>query len=253
MGRRWAANFALPAINARHTFCSRMRILALETSGLAGGVAALVDGVVQSAQSLPPERRSAQTLAAGLERLLAQVGWRPGDVELVAVAQGPGSFTGLRVGVTTAKTLAYAIGCPVLGVSTLEAIALQAPAEFSSLAVAMDAQRGELFVGRFARDPARADQLSWITDAAIEPAREFLERLAPGDAATGPALEKLEAKAPAHARIVAREFWQPGAAAVGQLAWRDFAAGRRDDPFQLAPLYLRPTAAEEQWARRAPA
>ena len=62
-------------------------------------------------QPLDPTRRSAQTLAPAIATLLDAVEWRPADVELVAVATGPGSFTGLRIGVTTAKAFAYAAGC----------------------------------------------------------------------------------------------------------------------------------------------
>lgn len=263
------------------------RILAFETAGQGGSVAALVDGALALERDLPSERRSAQTLAAGLCELLSEVGWRPGDVELVAVARGPGSFTGLRVGVTTAKMLAYAIGCPLLGVSTLETIASRAPRGFARLSVAMDAERGELYVGRFAgpdpladldardsREPRsapadsldsrsspadsldsvdsaeRSGGLSWVGEPAIVGAEAFLAGLAPGEGVTGPALRTLEGRLPAQARVAPREFWSPSAAAVGRLAWREFLAGRRDDPFQLAPLYLRRTAAEEQWDRR---
>src|SRR5205085_2589499 len=86
------------------------------------------------------------------ERLLKQVGWRPGEVELVAVVTGPGSFTGLRIGVTTAKTFAYAVGCEVMGVNTLLAIASRAPAGTARLHVALDAGRDEAYVASFSTD-----------------------------------------------------------------------------------------------------
>src|SRR5262245_33492571 len=89
-----------------------MRILAIETVGSTGSVAALDERGVLAELALDSRRRSAQTLVPGMAALVESVGWRSRDVELVAVASGPGSFTGLRIGVTTAKTFAYAIGCP---------------------------------------------------------------------------------------------------------------------------------------------
>ncbi len=106
-----------------------VRILALETTETIGSVAAASDDKLLAELQLNPQQRSAASLAPALQDLLKMVGWRPGDVQLVAVTIGPGSFTGLRVGVTTAKTFAYAVGAEVLGVDTLQAIANGLPGE----------------------------------------------------------------------------------------------------------------------------
>src|SRR4030042_1258471 len=106
-----------------------MRILALETTDKAGSVAAMADGNLLAELTLGQTQRSAQSRAPAMLALLKQVGWRPADVQLVAVSVGPGSFTGLRVGVTTAKVFAYAIGAEVLAIDTLETIASGAPKE----------------------------------------------------------------------------------------------------------------------------
>ena len=74
-----------------------MRILAIETSGTTGSLAALAGEEIVASVSLDPALRSARALAPGIRDLLAQVGWRPADIELVAVTIGPGSFTGLRL------------------------------------------------------------------------------------------------------------------------------------------------------------
>src|SRR5262245_27922792 len=122
-----------------------MKILALETSGSLGSVAALEDERLLATLPLDPAKRAARSLAPTIQRLLEQVGWRPADVQLVAVASGPGSFTGLRLGVTTAKTFAYAVGCQLLGVNTIEALAAGTPRECSPLNVAIDAHRQQVF------------------------------------------------------------------------------------------------------------
>src|SRR5690242_11366028 len=95
---------------------------------------------------LNPSLRSASSLAPAMKELLARAEWRPTDVQLTAVTVGPGSFTGLRIGVTTAKTFAYAVGSAVVGVNTLEAVARRAAAETRQrLSAVLDAGRGQLF------------------------------------------------------------------------------------------------------------
>jgi tRNA threonylcarbamoyladenosine biosynthesis protein TsaB len=226
-----------------------MNILALETSGYSGDVALLVDDRVVAEVTLPEEKRTAQMLAPGIAAALAEIRWQPRDVDLVAVTTGPGSFTGLRVGVTTAKTYAYAAGAQVLGVDTLAVIAAQAPppAQGAELWAVLDAQRQQLFAARFCStgsgwEPCEA--------ASILDREQFLARLRPGMLVTGTGLERLDHELPPGVLIVPRELWHPRAATVGELAWRDYQAGRRDDLWQLAPRYLRLSAAEEQQTKR---
>ncbi|HWC91080.1 MAG TPA: tRNA (adenosine(37)-N6)-threonylcarbamoyltransferase complex dimerization subunit type 1 TsaB, partial [Pirellulales bacterium] len=105
------------------------RVLALETSGLSGSVALLDAGRPLAELPLPVGQRSAQSLVPTIDALVRQLDWRLEQIGLVAVTSGPGSFTSLRIGVSTAKCLAYAWGAEIQGVSTLEVIARQAPLE----------------------------------------------------------------------------------------------------------------------------
>lgn len=222
-----------------------MNILAIETTEPLGSVAALSDANLLCQLKLHPEKRSAQSLAPAVKGLLERVGWRPADVALVAVTAGPGSFTGLRVGVTTAKTLAYCVGAGILGIDTLEAIAEGAPADVERLSVAVDAQRGQVVAGWFHRGSDgffAADEPSRLMDA-----EAWLAGLAADVAVAGPVLEQLADRVPAHLRVLDRQFWHPTAAAVGRLAWRRHAAGFSDDVWSLVPRYSRPSAAEEKW------
>ena len=120
-----------------------MLILAFDTSGSAGSVA-LLDGprVLAERAARSPSRRSAQTLAPAIARAAGRGGHRSrATCGLVATTIGPGSFTGLRVGVTTAKTFAYAVGRECLGVSTLEVIAARRAAELLARASGEIARR----------------------------------------------------------------------------------------------------------------
>ncbi|MCI0333820.1 MAG: tRNA (adenosine(37)-N6)-threonylcarbamoyltransferase complex dimerization subunit type 1 TsaB [Planctomycetes bacterium] len=225
-----------------------MRIIAIETSGRHGSVAAL-NGVANEARvlrqiALGGDERTAQALAPAMRELLNQVGWTPQSVELVTVAVGPGSFTGLRIGVTTAKTFAYAVGAHAIGVSTLAALAAQAPPSCGPLWTILDAQRQELFVAKFDAHEHRGDPIDCNT--LIVGRNEWLSQLQPGDCVIGPALRTLRSRLPDGVVAAPEELWQPMAIAVGRVAWRAYRSGKRDDVWTLAPQYYRASAAEEK-------
>jgi tRNA threonylcarbamoyladenosine biosynthesis protein TsaB len=183
-----------------------------------------------------------------LKDLLRQVGWRAGDIQGVAVTTGPGSFTGLRVGVTTAKALAYAVKADVAGVDTLEAVAAACPVEFDRLSVAVDAQRGQVVFGVFRRG---AD--GWFSPSGpwqLADLDAWLAHLPAGIAVAGPVLRGLSHELPKGVRVLDPRYWSPTAAAIGRLAARRFARGERDDLWALAPRYYRRSAAEERWERK---
>jgi tRNA threonylcarbamoyladenosine biosynthesis protein TsaB len=227
-----------------------MRILAIETVGLRGSVAALNNDEVLLERALNSAQRSAQSLAPGVRDLLAEVGWSCAQVELVAVAEGPGSFTGLRVGVTTAKVFAWAAGCPAIGVNTLEAIALQSPVVAGRLSVVLDAQRDELFVADFRHDAS--GQLRGAETTRVVTRENWLASLAADDRVSGPALEQLVERLPAGIEAISRDTWQVVAGAVGRIGFAQRARTTASSAFQLVPRYYRATAAEEKLASRSP-
>jgi tRNA threonylcarbamoyladenosine biosynthesis protein TsaB len=224
-----------------------VRTIALETTEISGSLAAFDHGQLLAQIDLDPEGRSAQTLAPGLVRLCKTVGWQPTAVELVAVAVGPGSFTGLRVGVTTAKIFAYAAGAEVLGVDTLEAVASRAPAAIVAVSAAIDAQRGEVIAREFRRD-ASGRMIAAGPESLVD-VEAWFERLAADVWLTGPALRKWSDRLPEalRGRTLDPSCWSATAAAVGLVALQHHAAGRRDDLWKLVPRYSRRAAAEEKW------
>src|SRR5262249_39039344 len=133
------------------------RLLILETSSQAGQVAVAEGERLLGVRSLDEARRHARDLAPAFGDLLAAQGWRPRDLDGVIVSRGPGSYTGLRVGIMSAKALAYATGCALLAVDTFAAIAAQAPPEALTLHVLADAQQDQLYVQPFRRAGAGAD------------------------------------------------------------------------------------------------
>lgn len=222
-----------------------MNLLAIETVERAGSLAAFSDGNLVAELRLRSDQGTGQSLAPGLKSILTQAGWNAADVDVVAVTVGPGSFTGLRVGVMTAKAFAYSAGTDVLGIDTLQSIAEGAPAEVQTLAVAVDAQRGEVVAGSFARDAN--GHFAPVGSAVLVELGAWLKGLPPGAQVASPLLRKLAGRTPSHLVPLEPQYWEPTAVAVGRIAARGYAAGQRDDLWKLVPRYSRRSAAEEKW------
>jgi len=223
-----------------------MVILGIETSGLRGGIAVCRDGVCLADVALEnAPRRHAQTLVTQIQATLERLAMRIADLDAVAVSTGPGSFTGLRVGVVCAKMLAYATGCRLAAVDTLEVIAANSPADVPAVHVIADAQRGDLFVGTYLRSPAG----DWLRKDAptIVAAQEWLATLREEDVVTGPGLAAVDRRPEfARWRSLPESAWTPSARTIAQIGARQIAEGRLADCATLEPFYLRRSAAEER-------
>jgi len=219
------------------------RLLLLETSGRTGQVALAEGESLLATRRLDESRHQARDLAPAVAELLAGAGWKPRDVSAVVVSRGPGSYTGLRVGLMSAKTFAYAAGCALLAIDTFAVIAAQAPAEADPLDVIADAQQQKVYVQRFERGTP-------VSALVIRLAAEWLAN-APAPWVSGPGLRHHRERLPAEVRAVEESLWEPRAESLLALALKRWRAGERDDLFAVEPLYLRPSAAEEQWRARA--
>jgi tRNA threonylcarbamoyladenosine biosynthesis protein TsaB len=221
------------------------RLLILETSH-APGLVALAEGPrMVGRRRLDEARRHAHDLAPATGAMLADAGWKPRDLAGVIVSQGPGSYTGLRVGLMSAKTLAYATGCALLGVETFAAIARQAPEDADEVAVLADAQQGKVYIERFRRTPSGVEI---VESLAIRVFEEWLATCPANVCLTGPGLETFGRVAAQH-RTAPPDTWTPAAETLLAIGLERFQAGERDDLFALEPLYLRPSSAEENWER----
>jgi tRNA threonylcarbamoyladenosine biosynthesis protein TsaB len=227
-----------------------MKTLAIDTSLSTGSVAAIAGDRV-AVRSLPTAGEHARLLAAAIEAVAGELGWRSAAAELVAVVRGPGSFTGLRVGITTAKALCWTTGSRLLGVSSCEVIAEGSAAAVgrhdAPLTVAYDAVRGEVFVATVV--PDQSSPSGWRTEAGrLVAAQEWLAGMAPGSIVTGPGLALLtDALAGRPDLVIAPPAaWLPAIVDVGRIALLRAAAGETDDPATLVPDYIRPSYADEK-------
>ena len=218
------------------------RALAIETTSRRAGAALCQDGRVVAetvfAAGLNP--------TAGLLPLVADLtrrhGWRPRDIEHLYLSVGPGGFTGTRVGVTFAKTFAFATGAKIVAVPTPRVLVENLPARATAAAVVVDARRGKIWSQRFARDESDrwqstgAGKLTAMADLAASlprPAWLVGEGVAYHRDALDGSLEVCDANIPL-------------VAVVAEVGERLAAAGHFADPFALVPAYVRRPEAEEK-------
>lgn len=225
-----------------------MWILALDTSAAAGSAAVIRDGRVAIERRGDPARTHGERLPAELMRLLAEAGIRLGDVDRFAVVTGPGSFTGLRVGIATIQGLAFAADRLVVPVPAFDALAATVTPDGRAVATWIDAHRGEVFAQLFAPDgrtvlqpptsrPPRETIADW--QAAGLPPAVFV-----GDGAVKHR-DVIEGLAPAGSGIAAGI---PLLAGVAGVIAADAARAVR--PHALVPLYVRRPDAELARDRR---
>ena len=223
-------------------------ILAIDTSGRTASVALIEvtgdDFPVRFEKTLPPEQRTAQMLVPAINGLLEASHSKVSQVAGLAVVTGPGSFTGLRIGVTVAKLLAYAAGTPLAGVNTLDVLAAQAPAAATRVWSVLDAQRGDLFAACYAADDRQAPEQTDRTQ--LLSGSEWLGQLAAGDLVLGPVASRYESQLPDGVEFADPQRCTPQAATVGRLGWQQIQQQGGFDPFALVPRYHRLSAAEEK-------
>jgi tRNA threonylcarbamoyladenosine biosynthesis protein TsaB len=216
-------------------------VLILETSHRAGRVALAEDERILGERVLEESRRHARDLVPFLQELLQAQGWRPRDLHAVVAGRGPGSYTGLRVGLMSAKTLAYTTGCTLLAIDTFAVIARQCPATERSVHVIADAQQDKLYAQHFTDGEA--------APLTIQPIDSWLLTLKEGASVIGPGLEKCEGRLSPRVRLAPKEAWYPRVESLLHLGLERLNRGEKDDPFAVEPLYLRPSSAEQNWRK----
>ena len=223
-----------------------MVVLAIETSSTLGSVALWCDGRARAERVLSQRLNHGALLFVELRRIQDEAGLSPGDVDLIALSQGPGSFTGLRIGLATARTAAYVLEKPLFAVPSLDVLAENAPPETPAVATVLDAKRGEVYACCYARHDGRlARQMPY---AVIRPDELELPEpcLVLGDAIA----RYRDALARPAATFGPEEAWRPQARVLARLAAERYAAGERQDIHAIEPLYLRRPEAEEVWERK---
>ncbi|MDR2115298.1 MAG: tRNA (adenosine(37)-N6)-threonylcarbamoyltransferase complex dimerization subunit type 1 TsaB [Planctomycetaceae bacterium] len=227
-------------------------LLALETTEKYGSVAILNGKDILAETQLSQEWRSSRTLAPAIDLLFRETGIVPDNITVVAVIVGPGAFTGLRVGVTTAKIFAYAVGAKIVGVNTFDAIA-EMCSHFSNnyLSIGVDAQRGEVITVLYekVKNEKAENCYKAVSQPALIRVTDWWEQAKRWENVifTGPALERWSSKAPKTVFLANEQFWFPKASAAGIIAAEQIIRQNvTENYWSLQPIYSRLSAAEEK-------
>ena len=222
-----------------------MLILAFESSARAASVALVRDGNLVSQYSQCSALTHSRTLLPMAEDMLKNTELRLQDVDLLAVAQGPGSFTGIRIGVSTVKGLAWALDKPCVGVSTLESMAWHGLAAGGLVCPVMDARRSQVYTALFEIRDGRPQRLTEDRPIALEELASQLRAQARpaflvGDG-TALAQKYLEAQGIPCVAAPENLVWQSAWGVA--MAASDKTPGNADS---LLPVYLRLSQAERE-------
>lgn len=220
-----------------------MVILAIDTSTEQASVAVSDASGILAEFSWRAGRDHSRHLSPVIERMFALVGIAPAGVGAVAVAIGPGSFSGIRVGLSHAMGLAMALSIPLVGVSTLDAIAFQASRSAPGVWAVISAGREQVFASHYSGSAA-----DWRRDSdyLLLTPEELRERVSAGDMLAGPGIDQIGTE-PAGPRE-AGPWGYRRAGFLAELGRRYLAAGGEDQLRTVKPLYLRRSAAEEKRA-----
>jgi len=226
------------------------RYLAIETSSPRLSLAAGDESRILARYQGPLAWRHADTLFEGLQKLLGRLRWKPESLTGVAVSTGPGSFTGIRIGLSAARALGQSLRIPVVGVPSLQALALGVGPGARWISPMIDALQGKVFTGLYARKAT--GELRVVHSETHVPMEAWVARLKAkklealwltGDAVKvyAPALVKLPGR-----KIAPPAAWYPGAAALLELARPRLRKAGNESYKDVFPLYLRQAAAVER-------
>lgn len=215
-----------------------MNLLAIETATEACSVALLSgERLVERSEVAP--RRHAELLLPMCDAVLAEAGIAPGGLDAIAVGRGPGAFTGVRLAVSAAQGMALALGIPVVPISSLAALAMQAPDDGADVLAVIDARMGEVYAGVFRRVDGRVRLVGEETvgraDALVLSDATALNVIGTGWSSYRDALAAVLARPP---RWAEGERY-PQAADIARLAAPIAAAGGGIAADQVLPVYLR--------------
>lgn len=221
-------------------------LLSLETSSPIASIALSRDGDLLAVREFSHGLQNAARLLPLVDQMLHEHSLKPAQITDIAVSIGPGSFTGLRIGLTLAKTLAFATGARLIAVPSLPAIALNAPDDAGLIMPILDAKRDQVFAGIYNR---RGHHLDEILAPTLTNLPELLTRAPRPLTILGQGLQSHARHIPPDSpdlHPLPESYWYPKAQTVANLALRLIQQGAFADPYRLTPLYIRKPEAQER-------
>ena len=231
----------------------KMTILAMDTATMVSSVAVATEDRVLAELTAETRFTHSETLVANIEEVLRLADVKREELSAVAVRLGPGSFTGLRIGLAAAKAIAYALSIPLVGVPTLEVLAAAFPSPGAVVAPLIDAQKGN---GYFARYRFTETGLVCEKDVCVASPEEIADAIANEESPVtlaGDFARKLMQKGvelPKNASLAPITHIMPRAALVAARAVVRLKNGEGKSPMELEPIYVRRSEAEVLWEKR---
>lgn len=227
-----------------------MKLLVLESSGLVASVAIMEEDKMVGEYTVNYKKTHSQTLLPMLDALVENIGFDLKELDAIAVSQGPGSFTGLRIGSATAKGLSQALNIPVVPVSTLEGLAANLFGTKGIICPMMDARRNQVYTGIYRYEGSR---LTTVMEPDAMPVDELLAKVNEyeeeviflGDGVPVYA-DKISEQVKVPCRIAPPHLNRQRAGAVGTLAVQYFKEGKTEVSRDHKPEYLRKSQAERE-------
>ncbi len=229
-----------------------MLILALDTATKASGVALADENTLLAEIVVEGNDFHSETLINHIDMALKIAGAEKKDLSGIAVDVGPGSFTGLRIGIAAAKAMAYALNLPLAGVTSLAAMAAGLYGFGGRIFSLIDAQKASAYVAGYVFDGENLRAEYPVKIMKVQDFLEFAAELEGEIVLTGDAAKKrlTAAELPKNIRLAPPRLLMPRASEVARLGLKKLAAGECADLMTLEPLYLRRSEAEILWDKR---
>lgn len=238
----------IPEIKAVPSLASEAKVLLLETSGSSGVVALGFGTTIVAHRVLEIAKRHVSDMAPAIAEMLKECGWEAKNLDAIATGIGPGSYTGLRIGLMSARTLAMMTGSRLLGISTFEILAQHClEVGHAKVEIIADAQQDKIYAQRFENNNSN---LISASELKIVIASEWIANRDISFAIAGPGVTKVQPLIPAKEGMVVKQSGNINKESFLALALKKLFSHHSDDPLSLQPLYLRRSSAEEQWDKR---
>ena len=231
-----------------------LKILAVDTSASVASAAVMEDSKLLGEYTVNHKKTHSQKLMPMIKELMESLELIPTDIDIYAASIGPGSFTGLRIGVTTIKSIAFASAKPVISVPTLDALALNIPLTESLVCPLMDARNNQVYTALYKREKGRQVKITEYMGIKIDELIELIQGKNHKVVFVGDGVylhgDELKCKLGEYCEIAPGSLLLQRASSVAQAGLMMAAEGRVESCFEMVPFYLRKSQAERELERK---
>ncbi|WKY49144.1 tRNA (adenosine(37)-N6)-threonylcarbamoyltransferase complex dimerization subunit type 1 TsaB [Eubacteriaceae bacterium ES3] len=226
-----------------------MNILAIDTSTIVASVAIINEEKLVGEMIINHQKKHSEKLMSSIDHLLSDSGLELADIDVFGIVHGPGSFTGLRIGMATAKGFAQALDKPLVGVSTLESLAMNIPTTAGYICPILDAQRDQVYTGIYYFEAGELK--TYLTDSVLD-VEELIEKINELERSVyflGDGLPRFYERLKDSCKQIIRvenHINMNRASSAAQLVLKKAINEKFEDYRHLEPVYIRPSYAEEK-------